>query len=262
MKLTQILNYPLKSGAGRVCSDAMVTPKGLDGDRRWMVVDEQGGFLTARTHPRMTLLYAESSAPGAIALRTNDADVTVAHAQAAPVSVTVWGDRCDALLANDEAHHDLSNFLGTPCRLVYMPDSSRRVINAPSGLDDAEVSFADGYPILLVSEASLAELNRRLVKPVSMARFRPNLVVDGVPAHGEDGWKRIRIGHVEFACCDPCERCVLTTVDPRTGSFDSSGEPLRTLATYRRHGKGVIFGMNIVPVNTGQIRRGQSVEIL
>jgi uncharacterized protein YcbX len=125
-----------------------------------------------------------------------------------------------------------------------------------------EVSFADAFPLLLISRAALDGLNARLAKPVSMLRFRPNLVVEGVAAHAEDGWKRIRIGEVEFDVAKACTRCVFTTVDPMRGERDPDGEPLRTLIGYRRTADGVTFGQNLIPRSAGSVRVGDAVEVL
>ena len=136
---------------------------------------------------------------------------------------------------------------------------TRPMTDAHSQAGD-EVSFADAFPLLLISRAALDGLNARLAKPVSMLQFRPNLVVDGAPAHAEDGWKRIRIGEVEFDVAKPCTRCVFTTVDPLRGERDPDGEPLRTLIGYRRNGDGVTFGQNLIPRSLGTLRIGDAVK--
>ena len=179
-----------------------------------------------------------------------------------PLDVTIWSDRVHAVSAQPDANKWMSRYLGVDCRLVYQPSAFKRPIDQKTGIAETHVSFADAYPLLLISQASLDGLNERLDTPISMNRFRTNLVVDGVEPHAEDQWKRIRIGRVEFHCCEPCERCVLTTVDPMRGERDPTGEPLRTLATYRRGEKGVLFGMNLVPVNGGTITVSDSITVL
>ena len=179
---------------------------------------------------------------------------------------SVWGAAVDPLLAADDAHAWISRHLGTPCRLVHMDAECRRKMKAKYdgkyGTDDDEVSLADGFPLLLISQAALDQLNTRLARPVPMLRFRPNLVVAGTAPHAEDGWKRIRIGETEFDVEKPCIRCVFTTVDFERGERDPDGEPLRTLMTYRRGPDGVSFGQNLIPRRLGTLRVGDAVEVV
>jgi len=185
---------------------------------------------------------------------------------AARVQTAVWGAAVTPLLASDAAHAWISAFLGAPHRLVHMDAACVRPMKAKYdgiyGEDSDEVSFADGFPVLLISQAALDFLNARLASPVPMLRFRPNLVVAGTAAHAEDGWKRIRVGAVEFDVLKPCTRCVFTTVDFERGIFDPTGEPLRTLISYRRSADGVSFGQNLIPRGRGTIRAGDAVEVL
>ena len=178
------------------------------------------------------------------------------------LAVTVWRDGVMARIADAGADHWISHYLGMAARFVHMDaDAARRVDPAYSRAED-QVSFADGFPLLLISQASLDGLNTRLDSAVTMNRFRPNLVVGGTDAHAEDDWRRIRVGEVEFDVVKRCARCVLTTVDPDTGRFDPQGEPLRTLIGYRRTEKGVVFGQNLIPRGTGRIRQGDTVEVI
>jgi len=255
--------YPLKSCAPLARDSAQVEARGLSHDRRWMAVDEHGRFLTARKHPRLTLIRAHPDgdwltleAPGMPRLH-----VVPAH-DASRVDVTVWKSGLRAHAADQSANDWISRFLEQPARLVFMDNACQRPVDRDYGRDGDEVSFADGYPLLLISQAALDQLNRKLASPVSMLRFRPNIVVDGVAAHAEDAWRRIRIGNIEFDIIKPCTRCTLTTVDPETGEFDPDGEPLRTLTTYRRGDKGVTFGQNLIPRGDGVIRIGDPVEVV
>jgi uncharacterized protein YcbX len=176
------------------------------------------------------------------------------------MAVTVWDDTVEALIAADEGW--LSARLGVDCRLVFMDDDLRRPVDPDYAIGDDITSFADGFPLLLVSTASLDDLNGRLARPVTMARFRPNLVVTGCPPFSEDGWRRIRIGGAELALVKRCARCVLTTIDPHTGVRDPDGEPLATLAGYRRAERGVMFGQNLLVVRPGPVAVGDAVEVL
>lgn len=261
--LAAIHVYPVKSCAAQDPQQAWVEPRGLAGDRRWMVVDAAGKFVTARKHPRMVLIRAEPaagqlqlSAPGmpALQLHVGEADTRV--------SVQVWDSAVVAASATAVADAWISDYLGFPARFVHMDADCRRAIDGTYARSGEEVSFADGFPLLLISQAALDGLNERLSRAVEMRRFRPNLVVTGTLAHAEDGWRSIRIGEVVFDLPKACVRCVLTTVDPDRGEFDPSGEPLRTLLTYRRGEKGVTFGQNLMPRNAGSIRCGDKVEVL
>ncbi|MFE8597676.1 MOSC domain-containing protein [Archangium violaceum] len=264
--LTAINIYPLKSCAGLPLTRATVEPLGLQYDRRWMAVRPDGSFMTGRELPALVLVRAvpgpsglHLSAPGMPEL-----EVPLPPAGAPRLDVTVWDDTCSAARAQESADRWLSEYLGEPTRLVYVDERMQRLVDPKYADPEDRVGFADGFPLLIISEASLADLNQRLAQPVPMSRFRPNLVVDGCEAFAEDGWKRLRIGTVELAGVKLCARCVFTTVDPETARADPQQEPLRTLATYRRvlPSKGVMFGQNVIVRRPGEIRVGDAVEIL
>jgi uncharacterized protein YcbX len=258
--------YPLKSARGLQLTHAEVQPRGLANDRRWMVVDTQGRFVSARKIPAMVLIDAvvdvgdgalTLSAPGHARCR-----VAVPEAAEPQVEVEVWQSQCPARAAAAAANAWISALLEGEYRLVHMADDCLRTVSKSwAGAGDI-VSFADGFPLLLIGTASLAELNRRLARPVAMANFRPNVVVHTDEPFVEDRWKRIRIGAVEFEVCKPCTRCVLTTVDPDTGIKDAAGEPLAMLKTFRRFDIGVTFGQNLIPRETGVVREHDEVTVL
>ncbi len=260
--LSALAVYPVKSARGIGLASAAVGSRGLDGDRRWMVVDETRAFLTQRTHPRLALIAVAASGRELVLSAPGMPEIAVEPpgAGAAAVAVQVWDDVCAARSAGDEAAGWLSALLGTRCGLVYLPDDSHRAVAPRAGVPSAEVGFADAFPFLLLSEASLADLNRRLARPVPMDRFRPNLVVAGCPPYAEDGWRQIRIGPLAFHVAKPCSRCATTTVDQATG--ERGREPLATLATYRRVGDKVLFGQNLVHEGTGTLRLGDEVTVL
>src|SRR5690606_17415399 len=181
---------------------------------------------------------------------------------AATTPVAIWKDSVEARACGEAADAWLARFLGRPARLVHMDGGVHRALGPKHGHPGGEVSFADTAPLLAITRAALDELNARMATPVPMARFRPNLVIDGAAAHAEDGWSRIRIGTVEFDASTRCGRCVFTTVDPATGERDPSGEPLRTLIGYRRTGDGVTFGRYLVPRGTGTLRVGDPLEFI
>ena len=265
MHLSSLHVHPVKSCAALSFDEARVEDRGLADDRRWMIVDEAGKFLTGRQLPALVLLHA-TPLPNALRLAAPGAGefaVPVPDAIAPRRRVTVWKDDVDAADAGDAAAEWLSRFLGRAARLVHMDAASARPVSPTHAQPGDEVSFADAYPLLLISQASLDGLNARLAAPLPMSRFRPNLVVDGVATpHGEDAWRRLRIGAIEFEAVKPCTRCVFTTVDPARGEFDPSGEPLATLKTYRRSEAGITFGMNLIARGRGTLRVGDAVTVL
>ena len=265
VELSSIHIYPLKSCAPLALDQADVEARGLAHDRRWMVVDVDGKFLTGRELPRLTLIHARPhrdgslrlEAPGMPALRLDPP-----QAGGERVTAKVWDDAVAPLLASSAAHTWISAFLDQPCHIVSMDADCMRPIDTAYAAPGDEVSLADGFPLLLISQAALDHLNSKLALPVSMLRFRPNLVLTGVAAHAEDNWKRVRIAQIEFDIVKPCTRCVFTTVDFERGERDPSGEPLRTLIGYRRGEKGVTFGQNLIPRGTGTLRVGDAVEVI
>jgi hypothetical protein len=263
LELASITIYPVKSCAGLVQQRARVEPRGLAHDRRWMVVDPGGRFLTGRQLPRLTLLRAHTDgqtlwldAPGLPGLR-----IETPRPGGERLRVGVWKDAVDAACAGAQADAWLGEMLGQPVRLVHMDEAALRPIDAAYAVPGDQVSFADGFPLLLIGQASLDALNERLSLPVPMIRFRPNLVVRGAAAHAEDGWRRIRVDGVPFDVVKPCTRCVFTTVDPETGTFDAAREPLRTLGTYRRTAQGITFGQNLIARGLGELRAGARIEV-
>jgi len=265
MKVTELNIYPIKSTRRIALGESEVLARGLPWDRRWMLVDDSGRFITGRQHPRLATVQTEIA----------DSTLRVQVAGRAPlnlplmpdqrriVAVTIWKDTVDAVLAGPQADAWFSEFLGLSCRLVQLTDDLSRGVNQDYGRAGDQVSFADGFPLLLISEASLADLNGRLAQPVEMRRFRPNLVVDGDSPYAEDGWRRIRVGDVEFEGVKNCSRCVFTTIDPDSGEKSPDLEPLRTLSSYRRRPEGgVYFGQNLIPRSAGVIHVGDLVTVL
>jgi uncharacterized protein len=263
LRLSSITVYPLKSAAGLPQVSWEVDSFGLRHDRRWMLVDESGDFLSQRAHPRMALIRPGLRAD-TLVLRTDGVpDLPLPSAPAGPdVIVTVWGGATRGRLVSAAADRWLSALLGIGCRLVHMPEEVVRPVSPDYAVDGERTSFTDGFPFLLISEASLEELNRRLAAPVPMNRFRPNLVVAGAKPFAEDRWRQIRIGPLTFRVAKPCPRCVVTTVDQARGVSPST-EPLRTLATFRRNAEGQVdFGQNLLHAGTGRLETGMPVELL
>ncbi len=264
MEVTGAYRYPIKSCAGTDVSAFDIDARGPVGDRRWMLVNERGRFLTAREHPTLVTIRPvqrpgglELSGPSLPPLSVSEPDL-----DADAVPVTVWKDSTTAADAGDEAAAWFSGFLGQAVRLVFQRDNDRRDISGKTGaVAGDEVSFADGYPLLLIGTASLADLNARLARPVTMTHFRPNLVVRTEEPFIEDTWTSVTVGDLTFAAAKRCARCVLTTVDPDSGEKDPAGEPLKTLRAFRfdRPARGIMFGMNLIPRKTGRIAVGAPV---
>lgn len=266
--VSQLFVYPIKSCGGIAVEAAPVESRGLATDRRYMVVDANGRFLTQRQHPRMALIGLSRDedayiveAPGKEPLRLPISLAASVTTAASPCRVRVWRQTVEATLADENTNIWFSSYLGFACGVVYMEDHQHRPVQNEVAEFDDEVSFADGAPILLTSEASLSELNQRLEKPVTMARFRPNIVVSADTPFAEDEWRRIEIGSVRLDVGWSCSRCAMTTVDPRVGVRDRDGEPMRTLMTYRRQGPSVYFGQNLLPRKLGVIAVGDAVEV-
>jgi uncharacterized protein YcbX len=255
--LSGISLYPVKSLGGIAVTEAELDEFGLRDDRRWMVVDAAGRFHTQRWRPRLALVRPELTGEGVRLRAPGMPEVLVPRGGGSTGGVAVWADICIAESCGADADMWISRFLGEACRIVYMPESTRRPIRRRREQALGRVGFADAYPFLLLSDASLAGLNARLDVPVPINRFRPNLVVSGVGAHAEDGWDRVRIGDVGFVVTKQCDRCVLTTIDQETAI--GGVEPLRTLATYRKAKEGVMFGVYVAHAVRGRLSVGDVV---
>lgn len=268
--------YPVKALRGTALAASDVAIWGLDHDRRWMVVRPDGRFLTQREIPAMARIGAHASvgqasvgaaSAGALTLAV-DVDgrgplrVPVPAATAERRQVQVWRDQLPALDAGPDAAAWLSDVLGLPCGLVYLDDPWARPVDPAYALPGDRAPFSDGFPVLLACTASLDALNAALPSAIDMSRFRPNIVVSGTAAWEEDRWRRIRIGGITFRVAKPCARCVVTTVDQRTGLRPDKSEPLRTLGRIRRTAAGVMFGQNLIPDGPGRIAVGDAIEIL
>ena len=260
-RLASLYRYPVKSLRGQEFVRLDMGPRGFVGDRQWMVVDASGRFLTQRQQARMSLIDAEIDAKGDLWLRADGMSPISPRANAGGRrQVKVWSDDVAGECVDPSTDAWLSEFLGTPCQLVRFPDDTVRPVDPKFANARDQVGYADGFPFLLISEASLDELNTRLQQPVDMIRFRPNLVVSGCEPFEEDSWRRIRIGPVEFRVVKPCSRCIVPTIDPGTG--ERGREPLATLMTYRRRDNKVYFGQNLVHDNHGRLEQGMPVEVL
>ncbi|MCO5614879.1 MOSC domain-containing protein [Pseudonocardia alni] len=268
VSLTGLRRYPVKSCRGADVARAVVERAGLTGDRRWMLVRDDGAMVTARTHPRLVLVAPTPAADGLRLTGPGLPPLTVPVPDGEPVPARVHRWDTAGVPAGPAADAWFSELLGDPVRLIHLDDPARRRPDPDFSLDDDRVSYADGYPLLLASTASLHALDALVADgpnaaeaPLPMTRFRPNAVVDGAPAWAEDGWRRIRIGAAEFRVAKGCARCVLTTVDPDTAV--KGREPMATLARHRRFDGKVWFGVNLIPDDPGaEIAVGDEVEVL
>lgn len=271
--LTAIRRYPVKSCRGEALDSAVVEPQGLAGDRRWMLVDADGAAVTAREVNRLVLVDPEITGTGLRVTAPDAAPLDVATPDpSVQVPVAMWSSRFTAAPAGAEADAWFRSTLGVDVRLVHLDDPTRRRTSASfeGGFGDPadRVSMADGYPLLVATDESLAALNDVVLAsaptgrdPLPMTRFRPNVVVRGFDAWAEDDWRVVRIGEATFRAVKGCARCVLTTIDPDSGEREK--EPIRSLARIRRFDGATWFGVNLVPDTPGAtIRVGDEVEVL
>lgn len=261
MRVHSLYVYPVKSLAGIAVDFFELDDFGPVADRRWMLVDEQGCFVTQRKYPQLARVSTRLAGRAGVTVTIPDTGSFTLATSGEPVQVQVWKDQVQAIQGTADANAAISRFCGLPLRFVYMPDDSFRRIDPAYVRENRRVGFADGFPLLVTSLASLEELNSRLDQPVPMRRFRPNIVVEGAPAWAEDSWRSLGIGALRIHLVKRCSRCVMTTVDPETGLKDQALQPLRTLAAYRKADDGVIFGMNGVHSGTGMIRVGDAVAV-
>jgi hypothetical protein len=277
MHISEINIYPIKSLKGIPLRSAVVETRGFEFDRRWVLVDAAGKFLTQRELPKMATIKVsvwgdclDVSANGSGTLRVEPLF------EGPRVATEVWDRAGDAIAYDVDTNEWFSDVLGTEVELRYMPDDAGRPVRPVFSLDDDKVSFADAYPVLLANEASMADLNTRMETPLPINRFRPNLVVTGAEAWAEDGWSKVRVGEAVFRVAKPSDRCVVTTIDQAKG--ESGGkEPLKTLATFRMSKdvfpdrfesfglppNSVLFAENCIPDTPGvQVNVGDTVEVL
>ncbi len=269
--LSQIFIYPVKSLAGIALDSVRVTHLGLEHDRRWMIVDSQGRFITQRLYPQLSQIKTTiESEQIKLTSPTGDSIALPLTLDEGPaLSVKVWHDQVDSLLMSNDANEWISQYLHIECRFVYMPDNTVRPVDPTFSVSSQDrVSFADGFPFLLISKASLDDLNQHLsakkIPAVPIQRFRPNLYIDGCEAYAEDQWQSFKLCGNLFHVVKPCSRCIMTTVDPLTGN--KGKEPLQTLMQYRKQGNKAYFGQNIlldqVFAHSFTLQTGDPVEII
>ena len=261
--ISELTIYPVKSLAAIHLHRSKLVPTGLQHDRQWMIVDKNGRFITQRQLPHMALIQP-SLEDGTLTLNARgESNCPVAHPHASNPSMTVqiWDTTIEALRVDPLADAWLTHILKFPCHLVRFADNKIRPLDLTYASPGDQTAFADGFPILLISEASLNHLNQRLARPVPMSRFRPNIVVTGCEAFAEDRWKYIQIADIRMRVVKPCSRCVITTIDIDTGK-KAGPEPLKTLFKFRKQDKQVMFGQNLIHDECGQLTLKDPVQVL
>lgn len=264
IQVAHLFVYPIKSLGGFSLQTAEITSTGLKHDRRWMLVDENNLFLSQRSHPQMALLQTAETATGIEVFHKNNLALSITlpftNENTDTIKVQVWDDFCDAILVNNLCNEWFSDMLQINCKLVYMPDDSKRLVDKRYAGNEEITSFSDGYPLLMISQSSLDNLNEKLLEPLPMNRFRPNIVFTGGHAHIEDEMAVFTINEINFLGVKPCSRCVMTTINQQTS--EKGKEPLTTLATYRMKNNKIYFGQNVLQQQNGFISVGDEIKIL
>ena len=259
--LSQLAIYPIKSTAQLALNSCQMSPFGLDMDRQWMLIDNNGYMLTQRTHAKMCLIECQFEADQLIISAPGMKQLKIPTQYSGKmIKATVWDDVCNAYDCGEQTTKWFSQFLNISARLVYFPHDEDRQVDLEYANQGDKTAFSDGFPYLLISQASLDDLNSRLTAPVDMKRFRPNLVVKGTEAFAEDNWKAIRIGNITFNLVKPCSRCVIPSINPDTA--EKSAEVVTTLAGYRMRENKIFFGQNLIAEGTAELEVGMEVEVL
>lgn len=263
LRLSEIWIYPIKGLGGIRLDHSRVLEKGLQYDRRWMLVDENGIFMTQRNNPGMALLKLEMENGE---LKIFDSRLSMVHSTSLSptptgenMSVTIWDDVVTAFEVNPISSAWFSEALGQKCRLVYFPEGNSRAVDSRYKVNDEHVSLADGYPFLIIGQESLNFLNSKLDEPIPMNRFRPNFVFTGGKPHEEDQWRDFTIGSNRFIGVKPCARCAVPTINQDTA--EKGIEPTKTLATYRRSENKILFGQNVLATDHQEIKEGDLITI-
>jgi uncharacterized protein len=266
LQLSEIWIYPVKSLGGISLKTSNTTTRGLEFDRRWLLVDENGVFITQRKYPELAMFKTKITNnflevkhyQNAIEIPLNQG----INSKKETIEVTVWEDIIDAHIVDDFISTWFTKELGFKVNLVYMPETSIRKVDPNYALNSTDItSFSDGYPFLIIGQNSLNDLNKRLEKKVPMTRFRPNFVFTGGSSYEEDSWHNFTIGDLNFHAVKPCSRCIMTTIDQERGEREGD-EPLLTLSKYRKQNSKIYFGQNIIASNFGTINLGDKIQVI
>ncbi|MEJ2882375.1 MOSC domain-containing protein [Pedobacter sp. GR22-6] len=261
--LSDIYVYPIKSLGGIRLEEARIEDKGLQYDRRWMLIDEAGTFITQRKHPTLALLQVDIVDTTLVVSNRLFPEERIVF----PINgntglsqpVVIWDDVSTGFEVDENVSQWFSDFMKMKVKLVGMPKEEKRKVDPRYAVQHEIVSFADGYPCLIIGQSSLDGLNVKLEEPVLMDRFRPNFVFTGGEPHVEDRFRTFELSGISFSAVKPCARCVLITVDQQTGV--KGAEPLRTLAGYRSINKKILFGQNLLHEGEGMIRVGDELKV-
>lgn len=263
LAVSELFIYPIKSLGGIAVTAAKITERGFQYDRRWMLVDGDNCFLTQREYPQMALLQVLISESGLkVHHKINKGEavnIPGSYGINETVMVQIWSDKCKAQVVDRQIDEWFSDMLSLKCRLVYMPDSSKRRVDTRYASNNELTSFSDGYPFLIIGQSSLDELNGRLSEPLPMSRFRPNIVFTRAEPYQEDSMEHFSINNIQFYGVKRCARCVVTTINQDTAA--SSKEPLKTLSAYRQQNNNVYFGQNLLHKGEGEIHIGDGITI-
>jgi len=260
--LSQLYVYPVKSLAGISVSEWPVDKNGLQFDRKWMLIDAERQFLSQRRLPKMALIKTRIEKDMLVlsAPSQDDLHLPLFPEDGEDIDVVIWHEHCRAKTVSAAADAWLSVFLQTECGLVYHPENRQRIVDQKYAEPDDQTAFSDGFPFLILSEASLAELNNALENPVSIVRFRPNIVIAGCEAYAEDTWRLIKINDIEFRLPKPCSRCAVPGIEPESAIRQT--EPLATMNQLRRWQNKVYFGQNALHNHEGALKIGTNVAVL
>jgi uncharacterized protein YcbX len=263
LHLSQLFIYPIKSLGGIVLQQGYISTRGLEHDREWMLIDQEGTFISQRKYPQLALFQTSITATRVTVQYNHNPNQSIFFSineyLDSPIAVTIWDDHCTALEVSTEVSEWFSAYLQMDVKLVKMPQIEKRKVDPRYAHNGETVGFADAYPSLIIGQSSLDLLNTKLANRIGMDRFRPNIVFTGGDAHLEDEIAEFSIGEVQFYSAKPCTRCVMITVDQQTG--EKSQEPLKTLSTYRSFGQKILFGQNIAHTNQGSLRIGDELKI-
>lgn len=262
--LSEIYIYPIKSLGGIKLESSEFGETGLQYDRRWMLINKDNKFITQREFSKMSLISTKITNNHLVCIAKDMDDLYIPFENnfSKTITVNVWRSFCEAQTYENKINQWFSEFLNTDTRLVFMPETTKRSVNPDYAINNDIVSFADGYPFLVIGQGSLDDLNSKLYNPISMNRFRPNFVINGSTPFMEDEYKNITIGNNKFFIVKPCERCVITTIEQSKGISEGK-EPLKTLSEYRKINNKVIFGQNLLSENkSGFIKVGDKVSLI
>ena len=260
--VSELTIYPLKSAQGINLTKLSYKKRGPQFDREWMVVNSKNQFLSQRQFPLMCLIKAQLTDKELILTAPNCSPLLISFNNSTPQKavVEIWKDQVNAIDCGSEAQNWISGYLGIDCRLITMPKETKRLVDSGYASNKETVSFADGFPSLIISQASLDDFNSKLEQPISMAHFRPNIVIDDCPAYAEDIWQAIKINGIIFSLVKPCSRCIIPAIEPNSGN--KRMDIIKALSTYRRRGNATYFGQNALHNINGEICVGDKVELI